>query len=215
MSSLTVELRLGHPLEDIHPTLSNGPGWRIPFWTQGCSLRCTAHCLNPNFLEPSGGWIRTVVDIVGAIQNVIENSPHSVEGITMLGGEPTDQAEAVTFLFRAVRSLGLSTFLYSGMSLDQLYRRHGALLAETDLVMDGHFDPKRYSETASWRGSDNQRLHSMGSRYEGAELDAAFRRQGKSASVRLAPNGAFSISGLQSPKSLVHRSSQKVHQSVR
>src|ERR1039457_2334838 len=88
------ELRLGHTLRALHPSLHNGPGWRIGLWTQGCSLRCTSRCLNPQLLSPDHGYMFSIAAIQDAVMNVARCSPQSIEGLTALGGEPTDQAEA-------------------------------------------------------------------------------------------------------------------------
>ena len=194
-------LRLGHPLSTLRPTLHNGPGWRVGLWVQGCSLLCTKDCLNPHYLPAEGGFVFPVEEIASAIERTRERALEPVEGVTMLGGEPTDQIEPLTELLARVRAAGLSTMVYTGYTLEALKRKYGAqaeaLLLETDLLKDGPFREDRYRDDLQWRGSDNQRLYCLNDRYTPESLAAAFREQGKGFSILLAADGTLSVSGLQ------------------
>ena len=166
---------------------------------QGCSLRCTQDCLNPHFLDETGGFAHSAEEIALAIQQIATQASVPVEGITMLGGEPTDQARGVAALFAAVRSFGMSTMLYSGLTYRALKTRNlGNLLALTDVLVDGPFIAKLYDERLNWRGSSNQHVRCLTDRYSQTSLNAAFQRQGKSISIRLGADGSISMSGLQS-----------------
>ncbi len=194
-------VRLGHGLDSLRPTLHNGPGWRVPLWFQGCTSRCTEVCLTPRLLDPAGGSEIRVTDILDRLRLVCRESGRPVEGITVLGGEPSEQPEALATLLQGARALGLSCMVYTGYTLEQLNRRtdHGTArwLASTDLLVDGPFQQGSYADTARWRGSTNQRIHCLSSRYDQATLDEAWERQRKGFSIRVDPTGAVSISGLQ------------------
>lgn len=193
-------LRLATPLDGLRATLHNGPGWRISVWVQGCSLRCTTDCLNPHMLDPTGGYAVTVSDVVASLLETACDEGRPVEGITLLGGEPTEQADGAAELFERLQGEGWSTMLYSGYTLEALRRRGpavGRLLADTDLLVDGPFLPERYREDLAWRGSDNQRIHCLTTRYSAEALDAAFREQGKGFSLDFRADGTMSASGLQ------------------
>jgi len=194
-------LRLGHSLEILRPSLHNGPGWRIAFWTQGCRRPCTDQCLSPHLLDPAGGCLFAVADVVAAIRRTAAQSPWPVEGVTALGGEPFDQAAAVAAVLRPLQAAGLSSMVYSGQTLEHLRGRRDPdveeLLAATDLLVDGPFLPDRYDEHLAWRGSSNQRLLCLTSRYTPRDLEQAFAAQGKGFSIEIAP-GRLSVSGPQS-----------------
>lgn len=193
-------LRLATPLDGLRATLHNGPGWRISVWVQGCNLRCTSDCLNPHMLDPSGGYAVTVSDVVAALLETACDEGRPVEGITLLGGEPTEQADGGAELFERLQGEGWSTMLYSGYTLEALRRRGpavGRLLAATDLLVDGPFLPERYREDLAWRGSENQRIHCLSPRYDQTGLDAAFREQGKGFSLDVRADGSVAASGLQ------------------
>jgi anaerobic ribonucleoside-triphosphate reductase activating protein len=194
-------LRLGHQLWALRPTLHNGPGWRIPLWVQGCSLRCTTTCLNPQFLEQGGGTSYDVEEIVAHLDRVLARASERIEGITVLGGEPTDQPLAVAALFEAARARGLSTMLYTGATLEELRARRSSaidgLLAAADLLVDGPFLPREFDRTLIWRGSRNQRILRLSDRYGTDDIEIALAEQGRGFSILLSPDGGISVSGLQ------------------
>lgn len=196
-----MQLRLAQPLQTLGVSLHNGPGWRLCLWLQGCSLRCTEDCLNPAFLSAEGGYPVSLEALLGCLRALVASHPWPVEGLTVLGGEPTDQLLPVTAMLRAVRAEGLSTMLYTGLTLAALRARYGSaatdLLAQLDLLVDGPFLPHRYDEHLPWRGSDNQRVICCTDRYSPSALAAAQRRQGKAWSVRIDADGAAVITGLQ------------------
>lgn len=185
-------LRLGHPLTALRATLHNGPGRRVGLWVQGCQLRCTARCLNPHLLDPHAGYPFSTGEVSAAVLAAARDA----EGVTVLGGEPTEQAGALTEVFAAVRAAGLSTMLYTGHLLEDL-RNIDELLALTDLLVDGPFVEALYDPHLAWRGSSNQRVLPLSDRYSPADLDRAFTEQRKAYSIHVAADGTLSASGLQ------------------
>lgn len=194
-------LRLGHTLRTLRPALHNGPGWRVALWLQGCSLRCTSRCLNPQFLSPVGGLVYSLEAVQRAIAETVKRAVDQVEGITILGGEPTDQAESLAVLLEWAQSQALGTMVYSGHTLEKLQCTHAVgiqrLLAATDLLVDGPYQPEHYQEDLAWRGSANQRILHLSNRYNPRILEAAWYRQHKAYSIAVDQWGAISISGFQ------------------
>ena len=193
-------LRLAHPLASLRATRHNGPGLRISIWFQGCALRCTTRCLNPAFLSPDRGVLVPTSELERTVLEIARAEPE-VEGVTLLGGEPTDQAPDLGLLLGRLRAAGLSTMLYSGHRHEalQVDDRPGvrALLEVVDLLVDGPFLEAKYDEELAWRGSSNQRLLPLSGRYEPDSLESAFARQGKGWSLSVSAAGLVSVSGLQ------------------
>lgn len=137
-------------------TEAEGPGVRYALWVQGCTLRCPG-CCNPEMFDAAGGEARDPLDLAA------EAVAAGVEGVSLLGGEPTEQARPLAELAAAVRGAGLSVMLYSGFTLEELRARPdpavAALLARVDLLVDGRFDALQLSTSRRWVGSANQRLH--------------------------------------------------------
>ena len=147
-------------------TESEGPGLRFAIWVQGCPLRCPG-CCNPEMLRFEGGSEVSVEAMAGRVLEAASAS--GVEGITLLGGEPTAQAAPLAALAGRVREAGLSVMVFSGFTLEEL-REAGnpdvrALLSRTDLLVDGPYLRDRPEAGRRWIGSSNQRIHAISDRY--------------------------------------------------
>ncbi len=195
-----MNLHLGHGVDSLRPTFHNGPGWRIPLWLQGCSLRCTTRCLNPRLLPAPQGAGVPVSAALGRLEELAGGALRPVEGITVLGGEPSDQPQALADLLRGAWDLGLSTMVYTGHRFEQLAEVPGSTgwLSATDLLVDGPYLDHEYDDHIAWRGSRNQRLLRLSDRYSENQLMEAFERQGKGWSIQVRADGGVSMSGLQS-----------------
>jgi anaerobic ribonucleoside-triphosphate reductase activating protein len=186
-----VELRIGTVAER---TECEGPGVRFALWVQGCAIRC-AGCCNPRFFAERGGEVTSAADVVARIRG----AAGEIEGVTFLGGEPFDQAAALAEVATATRALGLSVTTFTGYTLEALRaRRHpavSALVAATDLLVDGPYDAARPDTRRRWVGSTNQRFHFLSDRYApGIELP----RPGeplRRVELELAPDGTVRARG--------------------
>jgi len=147
-------------------TEAEGPGKRFAVWFQGCPLRCPG-CCNPEFLPFKGGETKTAAEMSEWIRRTRDES--GVEGITLLGGEPTSHATAGVALSRAARELGLSVMVFSGYAIEELRERPepeiAELIALTDILVDGPYDRDRPDTARRWIGSTNQRIHFLTDRY--------------------------------------------------
>lgn len=149
----------------VADTEAEGPGRRFALWVQGCSLRCEG-CCNPEMFAPERG----AAEAVDALVARILGTP-GLEGVSLLGGEPFEQAAALAALSAQVRAAGLSVMVFSGYTLEELRGREAtspgtaALLAATDLLVDGRYLQARPERSRRWVGSTNQRLHFLSARY--------------------------------------------------
>jgi len=140
----------------------NGPGERFVLWLQGCPRRCPG-CINPKFLPITPCNLIAVEQMAARILAVT-----GIEGVTYSGGEPFLQAAPLAVLSAHLQAQGLGIVCYSGYTLQELqdYPDPGvrALLARLDLLIDG---PYIQAQTAPlrWRGSANQQLHFLSTRY--------------------------------------------------
>ena len=134
------------------PVTALGPGARIGVWFQGCSIRCPG-CVSLDTWAHDRG--RSTVD---AVLHAISPSLATADGITVSGGEPFDQPEALFGLLAAWRAVHAGDILvYSGYSLENL----APSLARFENLIDALItDPFRNDlpQTLALRGSDNQRL---------------------------------------------------------
>ncbi|VTR96536.1 radical sam protein : Anaerobic ribonucleoside-triphosphate reductase-activating protein OS=Isosphaera pallida (strain ATCC 43644 / DSM 9630 / IS1B) GN=Isop_1721 PE=3 SV=1: Fer4_12: Radical_SAM [Gemmata massiliana] len=147
-------------------TEAEGPGKRFALWFQGCPLRCPG-CCNPEFLSFKGGSTKTLREMTEWIQQARDES--GIEGITLLGGEPTAHAPAALALARAARDLGLSVMVFSGFTVEELREKADPdvleLIGLTDILVDGPYIRELPDTERRWIGSRNQRIHFLTPRY--------------------------------------------------
>lgn len=153
----------------VRCTEAEGPGKRFALWFQGCPLRCPG-CCNPEFLSFTGGESRSTESLVAELAEA--QARESIEGITLLGGEPFAHAEPAAELARAARSLGLSVMVFTGYTLEQLNPAE-PLLQLTDILVDGPYLRDQPETERRWIGSANQRVHFLTDRHR---LDEQWRK---------------------------------------
>lgn len=150
----------------VHCTEAEGPGKRFAVWFQGCPLRCPG-CCNPEYLPFKGGETKSLPEMTEWMRQARDEA--GVEGITLLGGEPSAHPAAAAGLAKAARELGLSVMTFSGYTLEELRRRPepevAELIASTDILVDGPYDRDQPDTARRWVGSQNQRIHFLTDRY--------------------------------------------------
>lgn len=140
-----------------------GPFSRAVIWVQGCDFGCKA-CIVPESWERDAGEDVDISELV----DWILNQP-SIEGITLSGGEPMLQAEALSNLIDRIRTeKNLGVMCYTGFRLEHLQKQgtasQKALLTKIDLLIDGVY-VENLQDDLLWRGSSNQRILLLSSRY--------------------------------------------------
>lgn len=151
----------------VPDTEAEGPGRRFALWVQGCTLRCPG-CCNPEMFGARGGEGMSVDDVLKRITET-----EGIEGVSFLGGEPFEQAEPLAVLARGVRDAGLSVMIYTGFTMTELDARDDeatrALIAATDLLVDGRYERDNPEPSRRWIGSKNQKMHFLTDRYDPAD----------------------------------------------
>jgi anaerobic ribonucleoside-triphosphate reductase activating protein len=185
----------------VRDTEAEGPGRRWALWVQGCPLRCPG-CCNPEMLPARARDGRDELVSVDELAREALDTP-GIEGVSFLGGEPFAQAAPLAALAERVRAVGLSVMVFTGYTLAELEAREDAraLLAATDLLVDGRYD-ETLPETASrWIGSRNQGLHFLSDRYRAD--DPRFLRK-NSVELRLRA-GVLTVNGWPAAARLFRR----------
>ena len=140
-------------LSRVHfPVTTLGPGQRLGIWFQGCSIRCSG-CISADTWGPG----RTVVDVTTLLEQVAPWLDQA-EGITISGGEPFDQFDALLQMLVGLRQRTAADILvYSGHPLEKL---QPMLDQARDLIDALISDPylEQADQSLALRGSDNQRL---------------------------------------------------------
>ena len=96
-------------------------------------------------------------------------------GLTLLGGEPLDQAPAVLELIENCHTSGFDVMLYTGYELEELSKVQKQCAERSDIVIHGRYVDNLRSENLLWRGSTNQEILINSQKYHDLELEE--RRQ--------------------------------------
>ncbi len=140
----------------VDDSIVDGPGIRFSVFVQGCPHKCPG-CHNPQTHPFEGG---TVMEPEEILERMRKNP--LLEGLTLSGGEPFCQAEALAYLARQTHDAGWDVVCYTGYTLERLLSMEDPhireLLEEVDLLIDGPFILEQRDLTLSFRGSSNQRL---------------------------------------------------------
>ena len=143
-------------LNRLHfPVSSLGFGQRIAIWVQGCSLHCPG-CISRDTWQHGSGSIQ-ISQLLTSLEPWLEQA----DGLTVSGGEPFEQPEALLHLLRWWKQRHHGDILvFSGFSWERLQEQHQALLEIIDVLIS---DPYVISSEHDLplRGSDNQRLHKL------------------------------------------------------
>lgn len=135
------------------PVTSLGFGRRVGIWTQGCSIGCPG-CVNRDTWETKAEDFIEIEEVFRAYARWPD-----ADGVTISGGEPFEQIEALEFLAKNTRRFYSGDLLvFSGFEFGELERKHPKILSLLDVVIAGPYRADAGNELAL-RGSDNQTVH--------------------------------------------------------
>lgn len=151
-----------------HPVTALGPGSRLVLWVAGCGRDCPG-CISPEMQPRDAGRDVPVDTLLRRIRRI--ETP--LDGVTISGGEPFDQAGPLRVLLEALAGERpeWSVLVYSGYVLEELREEpsRAALLGMTDILIDGPY-LEDFPPQGPIAGSGNQRIHYLTAR--GAALRA-------------------------------------------
>ncbi|MGL4912295.1 MAG: anaerobic ribonucleoside-triphosphate reductase activating protein [Romboutsia sp.] len=140
-------------------SIVDGPGLRMVVWTQGCIHNCK-ECHNPQTHDLCGGYEEDTQKIIDKIKTL-----KLQRGITLSGGEPFLQQEALEEIAKEAKSNKLDVWTYTGFTLEYLLDitnptrfKNLNLLKQIDVLVDGKFEIEKKDFTLKFRGSSNQRI---------------------------------------------------------
>lgn len=142
----------------IKESIVDGPGIRLVVFAQGCKHNCPG-CHNPQTHSFEGGTVINIDDIL----KMIDCNP-LLDGITLSGGEPFEQAEAFAVLAEKVKEKGLNVMTYTGYTFEEIKENLSSmagwerLLKASDILVDGRFIQEERDLSLKFRGSRNQRV---------------------------------------------------------
>ena len=169
-------------------TRVEGPETRYCIWVQGCSRHCKG-CQAPHTWAHDGGKLYETSSIIKDILN-----QRNIEGVTFLGGEPFEQAEALGIIAEKVKQAGLGVLCFTGGLIENLQKdgKNKKLLENTDLLIDGEFQIDKLDYSRPWCGSSNQRYHFLTDRYN----EEIFEKYKNKVEINISPDGIVFMNGM-------------------
>ncbi len=152
-----MKIRLAAPIQ--YDSIVDGEGMRAVLWTQGCPHNCPG-CHNPKTHDFNGGFITDTNELIEELADSLRYQ----DGITLSGGDPFMQADAVSQIADYVSKLGKNVWAYTGFTFEELIEMGKnnihimELLKNVDVLIDGKFILAEKSMDLFYKGSRNQRI---------------------------------------------------------
>lgn len=137
---------------------SEGPFKRLVVFFQGCDIRCEG-CYNKQYWNLDTDKFMTLYNLIRIIKSSIKEN--GIEGVTLLGGEPTLQKN-LSILLKEIHQLGIGVIMFTGRKFEDL---NNELLEYLDVVVDGRYEKDNEDTKRSLIGSYNQKVYILTERY--------------------------------------------------
>jgi len=171
---------------------ANGPGVRAVIWFSGCPFKCRS-CFNKEMRDPRAGRYISISELLQWLCSIKE-----ISGLTLSGGEPTEQIPSLLLFLAEVKNrTNLSILLFSGRTMEQIISLPGGrtLISLLDVLIDGPYNPERANSVGTWPSSSNQRIHLLTDRYSIADFsDLPFYEVVITEEGEVIESGIFSLS---------------------
>lgn len=139
----------------------NGDGLRVVLWVSGCSLECK-NCQNPQTWDFNSGIPFTD----DAMNEILEElSKPYIAGLTLSGGHPLESANLSTVktIVKTIKTKypNKTIWLYTGFTWEEIKKYFlffYDVVANVDVLVDGHYIDELRDITLPFRGSSNQRI---------------------------------------------------------
>lgn len=140
----------------LYPVETLGPGKRAGIWTCGCGRHCPG-CANPELWDSDAYGEMKPADMVQVIK-AFAGKGGAVDGITITGGEPFEQAEELAELVEGLRDITEDILVYTGYRREELAAYENRVIRKLAVLVDGPYVQEENREHPLM-GSANQRIH--------------------------------------------------------
>ena len=149
----------------LYPVRVLGPGERVGLWLSGCNRGCKG-CSNPELWQRKPEFEISTDNLLRLIHKI--SDAHPVDGFTISGGEPFDQAQDLSELVKEISVISDDILIYSGYKLEELRSRNDTsteyILNNAAVLIDGAY-MEELNDNSLLRGSSNQKIHILNSQY--------------------------------------------------
>ena len=150
----------------LFPVQVLGPGNRFGIWLCGCNRACKG-CSNPELWTKRDEFEIDVANVASLIRKVAES--HIVDGFTISGGEPFQQADELLSLLSYLTPISTDILVYTGYRLEELRELNSepvnGILDSIAVVVDGPYI-EDLNDNSVLRGSSNQQIHILNPDHE-------------------------------------------------
>ena len=173
-----------HRCEVVENEHLYGPGKRLLLFAQGCSLRCKG-CTNQHLWEFGKGKNVSIDEII--------NQCNDLDGITLHGGEPLDQATALCELIKRIKEQDKTIVLFTGYTYKELNKVQRQVWRNADIVIAGRYEEEKRDIYLQFRGSTNQQVFTHKGKYKDYKI-----KDGKTVAIlSLNENGEMQSRGFR------------------
>ena len=149
----------------LYPVRVLGPGERVGLWLCGCNRGCKG-CSNPELWQRKPEFEISTDNLLRLIHKI--SDAHPVDGFTISGGEPFDQAQDLSELVKEISVISDDILIYSGYKIEELRNRNDTsteyILNNAAVLIDGAY-MEELNDNSLLRGSSNQKIHILNSQY--------------------------------------------------
>ena len=133
-----------------YPVKVLGPGDRVGLWFQGCTIRCKG-CMSVHTWEFDEKYLIEIDKLVKRINSL------PTDKLTISGGEPFDQPEALREILKGVRETKKDILVYTGYTYSKVSSLWKNILELIDVLITEPFVEGKDTELV-WKGSSNQKM---------------------------------------------------------
>ena len=134
---------------------------------QGCPFDCPG-CFNPGLKDFKSGRDVQVEELIEWAVSI-----QGIEGISISGGEPTEQLQPLKRFLTAIKEkTDLSVLLFSGRTEKDILKLAGGreLMTAVDVLIEGLYNRELSNPPAIWPSSKNQKIKALSKRYDEADF---------------------------------------------
>ena len=134
----------------------NGSGIRVSIFFSGCNFHCK-NCFNSELWDFNYG-IPFTEETINKIIELL--APDYIKGLSILGGEPFHNYDAVIKLIKKVKEIypDKDIWIQTGYKFDDIPEECKDILDLADVIVDGRYEEDKRDLSIAFRGSTNQRI---------------------------------------------------------
>lgn len=122
-----------------YPITTLGPGRRIGLWVQGCTLCCEG-CVSVDTWNKDAGSVVEACELADMVADLTVD--YRLDGLTITGGEPLQQADALAEFVQAFRHRcgnDIDILLFTGFEENDVYTHFGSCVDMVDAFVCGPY----------------------------------------------------------------------------